>query len=81
MNKNKTSKLKSCIKFKINTHALKGDRQLRSHVNGSKNTVLNEEVSQIVYSMYIVVQLFSEQDKRVMIGQKVFLELDCQELI
>ena len=49
--------------------------------NGRKNTVLDKEVSQILKVVYTVLQLSSEQDKRVMMGEKVFLELDCQKLI
>ena len=40
--------------------------------NGRKNTVLDKEVSQILKVVYIVLQLSSEQDKRVMMGEKVF---------
>ena len=40
--------------------------------NGRKNTVLDKEVSQILKVVYTVLQLSSEQDKRVMMGEKVF---------
>lgn len=33
---------------------------------------MNKEVRQILYYVYIVVQLFSEQDKRVITGEEVF---------
>lgn len=44
--------------------------------NGRENTVLDKEVSHILQGVYRVLQLFSEQDKRVITGEKVFLEPD-----